>query len=176
MGSSPSRAALETVIGARDPGIADALPLATTSEVGELIRTVLALLLVPQNQYSSQVLSCLVRPRVFMLRASLRVRPPLQASRRFIGNHPPRSSPSSIYFDPASATDPAVTTTPEDLPEHQKRALDSALRVDQAGELAANYIYMGQKAVLGRDPVTGPLIQVETLVPATSDVVTFAVR
>lgn len=106
-----------------------------------------------------------------MLRASLRARPPLQASRRFIGNHPPRSSPSSIYFDPASATDPAVTTTPEDLTEQQKRALESALRVDQAGELAANYIYMGQKAVLGRDPVTGPLIQVGTLVLChTSDV------
>ena len=35
LGSSPSRAALETVIGARDPGIADAFPLATTSEAGE---------------------------------------------------------------------------------------------------------------------------------------------
>lgn len=98
-----------------------------------------------------------------MLRACCRVKPKLlQTPRRYIGSHPPRSTPSSIYFDPTAATDPAVTTTPEDLPEQQRRALDRALRVDQAGELAANYIYMGQKAVLGRDPVTGPLIQART--------------
>jgi ubiquinone biosynthesis monooxygenase Coq7 len=32
--------------------------------------------------------------------------------------------------------------------------------VDQAGEIAANWIYRGQFAVLGRDPRVGPLIQV----------------
>lgn len=94
-----------------------------------------------------------------MLRACCRVQPKV-LQRRYTGNYLPRSTPSSIYFDSAAATDPAITTTPGDLPEQQKRALHSALRVDQAGELAANYIYMGQKAVLGRDPVTGPLIQV----------------
>ncbi|KAH9830926.1 COQ7 protein [Rhodofomes roseus] len=73
--------------------------------------------------------------------------------------HPPTSNPSSVYLDPDKCGDPAVTTTPPNLPQHQRHALDSALRVDQAGELAANYIYMGQMAVLGRDPVTGPLIQ-----------------
>jgi len=33
------------------------------------------------------------------------------------------------------------------------------MRVDQAGELAANAIYRGQLFVLGRDPKVGPIIQ-----------------
>jgi len=37
--------------------------------------------------------------------------------------------------------------------------LESALRVDQAGEIAANYIYKGQIAVLGRDRQVGSLIR-----------------
>ena len=66
---------------------------------------------------------------------------------------------SRAYFE---ATDPrhaASRTTPQDLSTHQRHLLDSALRVDQAGELAADAIYRGQLAVLGRDPATGPLIQ-----------------
>ncbi|KAL2919012.1 ubiquinone biosynthesis monooxygenase Coq7 [Polyrhizophydium stewartii] len=42
---------------------------------------------------------------------------------------------------------PGAALTPE-----QKRRIDSMLRVDHAGEIGANYIYMGQRAVLGRDP------------------------
>ncbi|KZT03403.1 COQ7 protein [Laetiporus sulphureus 93-53] len=68
-------------------------------------------------------------------------------------------NPSAVYLDISKEQDPSVRTTPEQLRKGQRRALESALRVDQAGELAANYIYMGQKAVLGRDPVTGSLIQ-----------------
>lgn len=37
--------------------------------------------------------------------------------------------------------------------------LDAVLRVDHAGELAANWIYRGQMAVLGGDRQVGPLIQ-----------------
>jgi len=80
-------------------------------------------------------------------------------SRRIVTAHQPKPKPSSIYLDPGNSERPEVTTTPLGLPEHQRHALDSALRVDQAGELAANYIYMGQMAVLGKDLVTGPLIQ-----------------
>ncbi|KAI0956879.1 hypothetical protein AcW1_005455 [Taiwanofungus camphoratus] len=69
------------------------------------------------------------------------------------------SNPSEAYLDPAKSREPSITTTPTELPDHQKHTLESALRVDQAGELAANYIYMGQMAVLGRDPAIGPLIQ-----------------
>ncbi|OBZ75436.1 5-demethoxyubiquinone hydroxylase, mitochondrial [Grifola frondosa] len=60
--------------------------------------------------------------------------------------------------NPARSTEPCIAFTPG-LPQEQRRVLESALRVDQAGELAANWIYMGQYAVLGRDPVIGPLIQ-----------------
>lgn len=71
-----------------------------------------------------------------------------------------RPQPSAAYFDPSMATDPSVAQTPENLTETQREGLQSALRVDQAGEVAANYIYKGQLAVFQRDPEYGPLIQV----------------
>ncbi|KAJ7349445.1 COQ7 protein [Mycena albidolilacea] len=63
-----------------------------------------------------------------------------------------------MYTDHSRANDPAVCTTPN-ITDAQRQQLDSALRVDQAGEIAANYIYMGQMAVLGRDRTLKPLIQ-----------------
>ncbi|KAG8217418.1 COQ7-domain-containing protein [Butyriboletus roseoflavus] len=66
---------------------------------------------------------------------------------------------SAVYSNPANAHDPALTSTPPGLTHRQRAILDSALRVDHAGEIAANYIYKGQMAVLGRDPTVGPLIQ-----------------
>ncbi|KIY51134.1 ubiquinone biosynthesis protein COQ7 [Fistulina hepatica ATCC 64428] len=67
---------------------------------------------------------------------------------------------SDAYTKPKSGSpDPATTTTPSGLTREQRAALDSALRVDQAGEIAANWIYKGQMAVLGRDPQTRDLIQ-----------------
>lgn len=74
-----------------------------------------------------------------------------------------RAPPSAAYTDPSRIQDPSCSNTPQDLTRNEKDVLDSALRVDQAGELAANYIYMGQLAVLGRDKATGPLIQVRSL-------------
>lgn len=54
-------------------------------------------------------------------------------------------------------------TSFEMKPEEKTRALiDRVIRVDQAGELAADRIYAGQMAVLGRTDV-GPTIQVDTL-------------
>ena len=67
---------------------------------------------------------------------------------------------TAVYTSPANIRDPALTSTPHDLSHRQRTVLDSALRVDHAGEIAANYIYKGQMAVLGRDPTVGPLIQV----------------
>jgi len=71
-----------------------------------------------------------------------------------------RPQPSAAYFDPSKATDPSIARTPENLTEAQREQLQSALRVDQAGEVAANYIYKGQLAVFQKDPKYGPLIQV----------------
>ena len=78
-----------------------------------------------------------------------------------------RPQPSAAYLDPSRATDPSVVQTPENLTETQRGELQSALRVDQAGELAANYIYKGQLAVFQRDPEYSPLIQVRSS-PLTS--------
>ena len=71
-----------------------------------------------------------------------------------------QAKPSAIYLDASILNHPIVTTTPRNLPADQQRILDSAIRVDQAGEVAANWIYKGQLFVLGRNVVTGPLIQV----------------
>ncbi|KAF8964648.1 COQ7 protein [Flammula alnicola] len=70
-----------------------------------------------------------------------------------------RQIPSSAYTEPSGTYEPATQTTPSDLTVSERRALESALRVDQAGEIAANYIYKGQLAVLGRDRLLGSLIQ-----------------
>jgi len=53
----------------------------------------------------------------------------------------------------------ATTSTPSGLSPSQRNVLDNAIRVDQAGEIAANYIYAGQMAVLGSQHSVGSLIQ-----------------
>ncbi|KAH9029101.1 COQ7 protein [Lactarius pseudohatsudake] len=73
--------------------------------------------------------------------------------------HTQRATPSSAYLDPTRSSDVSTSSTPDDLSSSQRRALEAALRVDQAGEIAANYIYAGQFAVLRRDPAAGALIQ-----------------
>ncbi|KAF8803575.1 COQ7 protein [Phlegmacium glaucopus] len=69
-----------------------------------------------------------------------------------------RTRPSSLYLDPTRSDEPSFNTSPLDLTHAQQEALDSALRVDQAGEIAANWIYKGQMAVLD-DPKICSLIQ-----------------
>lgn len=71
-----------------------------------------------------------------------------------------RVLPSSAYSSSSAVQGPATSSTPQDVTEGERNALDAALRVDQAGEIAANYIYMGQHFVLGRDRKVGPLIEV----------------
>lgn len=80
-----------------------------------------------------------------------------------------KAGASSIYLDQTQAKNPAVSTTPTGITPQQRDALDVALRVDQAGEVAANWIYMGQIAVLGRDPKINVLLQV-SIVPLPAEV------
>lgn len=77
--------------------------------------------------------------------------------RSFVHTRP--SVPSSAYLDRTRGPDVSTSSTPDDLSPSQRRALEAALRVDQAGEIAANYIYEGQLAILRRDPVSSALIQ-----------------
>ncbi|KAK2460532.1 hypothetical protein APHAL10511_007002 [Amanita phalloides] len=70
-----------------------------------------------------------------------------------------RALPSTAYLDPLKANDKSVSTSPKNLTDEQQWSLDSAIRVDQAGEVAANWIYKGQLYILSRDPIAGPLIQ-----------------
>lgn len=67
--------------------------------------------------------------------------------------------PSTAYTSPSHGRDSATQTTPSDLTPSERRALEGALRVDQAGEIAANYIYQGQLAVLSSDKNLGALIR-----------------
>jgi 3-demethoxyubiquinol 3-hydroxylase len=72
------------------------------------------------------------------------------------------SRASTFYTDPSKDQEPGVSTSP-DISLEQREILDNALRVDQAGEIAANWIYRGQITILGSDPRVGPLIQVSHL-------------
>ena len=86
--------------------------------------------------------------------------------------HTQRRTPSSVYLDPARKLDASTSSTPDDLSPSQRKALEAALRIDQAGEVAANYIYAGQVAVLRRDPATAALIQASTCTQSFPNLVT----
>ncbi|CAI2169424.1 14814_t:CDS:2 [Funneliformis geosporum] len=45
------------------------------------------------------------------------------------------------------------------LTPKQKRLIDCMIRIDQAGEIGANYIYKGQLAILGSDKKVSPIIK-----------------
>ncbi|ORX59763.1 putative coenzyme q10 biosynthesis protein [Hesseltinella vesiculosa] len=51
------------------------------------------------------------------------------------------------------------TLPPRQLTEDQRKQLGPMIRVDQAGEVGAYYIYKGQMAVLGKDKNLRPLLQ-----------------
>ncbi|RIB14700.1 ubiquinone biosynthesis protein COQ7-domain-containing protein [Gigaspora rosea] len=51
------------------------------------------------------------------------------------------------------------TTKNDRLTDEQKKLIDSMIRVDQAGEIGANWIYKDQMTVLGGDKKVGPVIQ-----------------
>ncbi|KAJ2958358.1 hypothetical protein NQZ79_g6036 [Umbelopsis isabellina] len=53
-----------------------------------------------------------------------------------------------------------TTETPErKLTPEEVEMIKPMIRVDQAGEIGANFIYMGQIAVLGKDPKLRPILQ-----------------
>ena len=107
------------------------------------------------------------RPRVRVTRSRVRVilqmlpSSPIRCLRRAAINRyysTSRTFPSSAYThgDPRN---PAVSSTPT-ISQAQHDVVDSALRVDQAGEIAATWIYKGQIAVLGRDKKLDSMLQV----------------
>lgn len=55
---------------------------------------------------------------------------------------------SDVYTTNTST--PATTTSPTSLTAKQRRIIEEIIRVDQAGELGANVIYQGQKAVFAK--------------------------
>jgi len=74
--------------------------------------------------------------------------------------------PSARYLQRSGVqdgVDTATHETPRNLTQAQKEMLHSSIRIDQAGEVAANWIYKGQLAILGNDPKTGPVIEVRQL-------------
>ncbi|GAA5870945.1 hypothetical protein JCM16303_001640 [Sporobolomyces ruberrimus] len=63
--------------------------------------------------------------------------------------------------EPTTTLDPRATSETPQLDKRQRDILEKIIRVDQAGELGANYIYRGQRAVLGlgTDKKTTDLVQ-----------------
>ena len=78
-----------------------------------------------------------------------------------------RIPPSAAYLAGTKVDDESTMGTPEYLSPAQRETLASAIRVDQAGEVAANWIYRGQMAILGKDVVAGPVIQASNLLLST---------
>jgi len=78
-----------------------------------------------------------------------------------------RVPPSAIYMAATRVDNESTMGTPEQLSTAQRETLASTIRVDQAGEVAANWIYRGQMAILGKDAVAGPVIQASNLLPGT---------
>lgn len=78
---------------------------------------------------------------------------------------PSLASSSYLPSTSPSTSDPATQSSPKDLTLKQREVLERIVRVDQAGELGANYIYMGQLAVLsrGKDKRVADLVQVRLL-------------
>ena len=92
-----------------------------------------------------------------MLRLTCPRHPQLHRLRFFAQTRAPM--PSSAYLGRTDGSDASTSSTPGDLSPSQRRLLEAALRVDQAGEVAANYIYEGQLAILRHDSAASALIQ-----------------
>lgn len=80
--------------------------------------------------------------------------------RRFISNGEPLPSDAYKALDAKGKTLEERSHDTPRLSHAQREYLGRAIRVDQAGEIAANYIYMGQIAVLGGNPTLRPVLQV----------------
>ncbi|GAA6038509.1 hypothetical protein JCM8097_004604 [Rhodosporidiobolus ruineniae] len=86
---------------------------------------------------------------------------PALASSAYLPARPSSSASSTEPPHPLAQDLRATTETPE-LTPRQREIVERIIRVDQAGELGANYIYYGQHAVLanlGRDKRVAELVQ-----------------
>ncbi|KAM0792897.1 hypothetical protein ACM66B_002658 [Microbotryomycetes sp. NB124-2] len=81
------------------------------------------------------------------------------ASSAYLPRDPNDKAASNVADKTVSAD--ATRTTPADLTPRQKQLLEEIIRVDQAGEVGANYIYQGQHAVFkrGRDKRVADIVQ-----------------
>ncbi|KAK6098363.1 ubiquinone biosynthesis monooxygenase Coq7 [Batrachochytrium dendrobatidis] len=59
---------------------------------------------------------------------------------------------TTVHSNTGSISHTHLPTSRNPLTVQQKEHVDMMLRVDQAGEVGANFIYMGQMAILGKDP------------------------
>lgn len=69
------------------------------------------------------------------------------------GTHSNRAV-GKAYSTSTNTETPEPKLTPEEV-----EMIKPMIRVDQAGEIGANFIYMGQIAVLGKDPKLRPILQ-----------------
>ncbi|WWC87103.1 uncharacterized protein L201_001989 [Kwoniella dendrophila CBS 6074] len=96
-------------------------------------------------------MSILFRPIASSSFSTLRISSSSSASLiRNLSSHaylPKPTKPGSVSGDSKEDDIPieVTTTTPQNLTKEQKDLIDSIIRVDQAGELGANWIYRGQK-------------------------------
>ncbi|WWC59221.1 uncharacterized protein I303_101771 [Kwoniella dejecticola CBS 10117] len=67
------------------------------------------------------------------------------ASHAYLPSSNAQAGPSNSGRPSSDVPIEATTTSPTNLTDDQKRLIDSIIRVDQAGELGANWIYRGQK-------------------------------
>ncbi|KAG0256183.1 ubiquinone biosynthesis monooxygenase Coq7 [Mortierella polycephala] len=77
-------------------------------------------------------------------------------------NPPSTSAFSTEHSIDTTGSDASPSNSPVPplrLSKEQRELLEEMIRVDQAGELGANWIYRGQYAVLGSDKKVGPLLQ-----------------
>ncbi|KAF9191413.1 ubiquinone biosynthesis monooxygenase Coq7 [Haplosporangium sp. Z 767] len=77
-------------------------------------------------------------------------------------NPPSTSASSTEHSTDTTSSDASPSDSPVPplrLSKEQRELLEEMIRVDQAGELGANWIYRGQYAVLGSDKKVGPLLQ-----------------
>ncbi|KAJ8583063.1 COQ7-domain-containing protein [Rhizopogon salebrosus TDB-379] len=83
------------------------------------------------------------------------------------------SKGSTFYTDPSKTQEPGVSTSPSPVISlEQREILDNALRVDQSGEIAANWIYRGRVTEM-RDQEKRPSEVMDTLQPQAAG---FALR
>ncbi|KAF9403704.1 hypothetical protein BGZ94_004540, partial [Podila epigama] len=95
--------------------------------------------------------------RTCLVRSSLSLLPKSSCGRRAFATSPVSKESSETNKDNTGAQTDAVP--PLRLSREQRAILEEMIRIDQAGELGANWIYRGQYAVLGSDKKVGPLLE-----------------